>query len=89
MRLSFPTGHAREARQALAAAAGPKKEAEAAVPDACREPISPCGPEGHVHERVEAFRGAAADMLDVIPVGVRYRAGRPRPSRAGSRRGHA
>ncbi|MFF2995289.1 hypothetical protein ACFVTC_12020 [Streptomyces sp. NPDC057950] len=89
MRLSFPTGHAREARQALAAAVGRKQEAQATVPHPTREPISPCGPEGHVRERVEAFRGAGADMLDVIPVGVRYRAGRPGPSRAGSRRGHA
>ncbi|MET8411025.1 hypothetical protein ABZV34_23480 [Streptomyces sp. NPDC005195] len=89
MRLALPAGPAGEARQAPAAAAVPRKEAGAAVPDACREPISPHGPEGHVRERVEAFRGAGADMLDVIPVGVRYRAGRPRPSRAGSRRGHA
>lgn len=78
-----------DARQAPAGAAAPKTEAAAAVPDACREPISPCGPRGRVRERVEGFRGARADMLDVIPAGVRYRAGRPRPSRAGSRRGHA
>ncbi|MER5406077.1 hypothetical protein [Streptomyces sp. NPDC002769] len=88
MGLPLSPDRAGDHRQVRAGAA-PQQEAEAAVQDACREPISPCGPRGRVRERVEAFLRAAADMLDVIPAGVRYRAGRPRPSGAGSRKGHA
>ncbi|MEU1534862.1 hypothetical protein [Streptomyces fagopyri] len=82
-------GPARDLHRAVAETAVPKEEGEAAVPAVCREPASPCGPGGRVRERVGALREAGADMLDVIPIGVRDRAGRPRPSRADSRRGPA
>ncbi|MEU5996455.1 LLM class F420-dependent oxidoreductase [Streptomyces sp. NPDC047197] len=48
---------------------GKKKEAEAAVPAEFCELMSLCGPESYVRERVEAFREAGVDMLNVIPVG--------------------
>ncbi|MEU3737241.1 LLM class F420-dependent oxidoreductase [Streptomyces sp. NPDC032198] len=48
---------------------GKKKEAEAAVPAEFCELMSLCGPESYVRERVEAFRAAGVDMLNVIPVG--------------------
>ncbi|MFD8423043.1 hypothetical protein [Streptomyces sp. NPDC059466] len=89
MEPSLPVGHPRAPRPAFAEAAARKKRTEAAAPQARREPISPGGPAGHVRERVEALRRTVADMLDVTPIGVRNRAGRPRPSHAGSRRGYA
>jgi hypothetical protein len=48
---------------------GRKKEAEAAVPAEFCELISLCGPESYVRERVEAFREAGVDMLNITPVG--------------------
>ncbi|MED7827443.1 LLM class flavin-dependent oxidoreductase [Streptomyces chiangmaiensis] len=48
---------------------GRKKEAEAAVPEELCELTSLCGPESYVRERVEAFRAAGVDMLNVTPVG--------------------
>ncbi|MFJ8007164.1 hypothetical protein [Streptomyces fagopyri] len=89
MEPSRPPGPARDLRQAVAEAAAPIEEGEAAVPAVCRAPVLPRGPGGRVRERVEALREARADMLDVIPIGVRDRTGRPRPSRADSRRGPA
>ncbi|MFI8952270.1 LLM class F420-dependent oxidoreductase [Streptomyces sp. NPDC053750] len=49
--------------------AGRKKDAEAAVPTELLEQICLAGPEGHVRERVEAFREAGVTMLNVTPVG--------------------
>ncbi|GAA2606045.1 MULTISPECIES: LLM class F420-dependent oxidoreductase [Streptomyces] len=50
--------------------AGRKKDAEAAVPAELLERICLAGPEGHVRERVEAFREAGVTMLNVTPVGA-------------------
>ncbi|MFD5285921.1 LLM class F420-dependent oxidoreductase [Streptomyces rubrogriseus] len=50
--------------------AGRRKEAEAAVPAELLEQICLAGPEGHVRERVEAFRESGVTMLDVTPVGA-------------------
>ncbi|MGW2282433.1 LLM class F420-dependent oxidoreductase [Streptomyces sp. NPDC001770] len=49
--------------------AGRKKDAEAAVPARLLEQLCLAGPEGHVRDRVEAFREAGVTMLDVTPVG--------------------
>ncbi|MFG2948062.1 LLM class F420-dependent oxidoreductase [Streptomyces adustus] len=49
--------------------AGRKKDAEAAVPAELLERLCLAGPEGHVRDRVEAFREAGVTMLDVTPVG--------------------
>ncbi|MFC8098535.1 LLM class F420-dependent oxidoreductase [Streptomyces sp. NPDC057363] len=49
--------------------AGRKKDAEAAVPAELLERICLAGPEGHVRDRVEAFREAGVTMLNVTPVG--------------------
>ncbi|MFB8776729.1 LLM class F420-dependent oxidoreductase [Streptomyces broussonetiae] len=49
--------------------AGRKKDAEAAVPGELLELISLAGPEGHVRDRVEAFRESGVTMLDITPVG--------------------
>jgi hypothetical protein len=48
---------------------GKEKEAEAAVPDEFCELMSLYGPEGHVRDRIEAFRESGVTMLNVIPVG--------------------
>jgi F420-dependent oxidoreductase-like protein len=48
---------------------GRKREAEAAVPEELCELTSLCGPESYVRERVEAFRAAGVDMLNITPVG--------------------
>ncbi|MBQ1088825.1 LLM class F420-dependent oxidoreductase [Streptomyces sp. B93] len=49
--------------------AGRKKDAEAAVPGELLELISLAGPEGHVRDRVEAFRESGVTMLNITPVG--------------------
>ncbi|MFH9729648.1 LLM class F420-dependent oxidoreductase [Streptomyces sp. NPDC017260] len=49
--------------------AGRRKDAETAVPAELLEQICLAGPEGHVRDRVEAFREAGVTMLDVTPVG--------------------
>ena len=50
--------------------AGRKKDAEAAVPAELLEQICLAGPEGHVRERVDAFRESGVTMLNVTPVGA-------------------
>ncbi|MFG2648851.1 LLM class F420-dependent oxidoreductase [Streptomyces sp. NPDC048436] len=68
--LAVAYGYEKEARRIQELyLSGKKKEAEAAVPDEFCELMSLCGPEGYVRERVEAFRAAGVDMLNVIPVG--------------------
>ncbi|SDS39117.1 probable F420-dependent oxidoreductase, Rv3520c family [Nocardioides scoriae] len=48
--------------------AGKKREAEAAVPRALLEQTNLVGPEGHVRERIEAYREAGVTDLQVLPV---------------------
>ena len=48
---------------------GRKREAEAAVPRALLEQTNLIGPEGHVRERIEAYREAGVTDLQVHPVG--------------------
>lgn len=50
--------------------AGRRKEAETAVPAELLARICLAGPEGHVRERVEAFRESGVTMLNVTPVGA-------------------
>jgi hypothetical protein len=68
--LAVACGYEKEARliQELYLS-GRKKEAEAAVPAEFCELIPLCGPESYVRERVEAFREAGVDMLNITPVG--------------------
>jgi F420-dependent oxidoreductase-like protein len=49
--------------------AGRKRDAETAVPAELCELMCLAGPEGHVRERVEAFREAGVTMLNITPVG--------------------
>ncbi|MEU3947891.1 LLM class F420-dependent oxidoreductase [Streptomyces sp. NPDC029526] len=49
--------------------AGRRKDAEAAVPAELLELLCLAGPEGHVRDRVEAFRASGVTMLNVTPVG--------------------
>jgi hypothetical protein len=49
--------------------AGRKEEAEAAVPADLLERTSLIGPEGHVAERVAAYREAGVTVLGAQPVG--------------------
>jgi len=49
--------------------AGRKEEAAAAVPAELLELSSLVGPEGHVRERIEAYRASGVTTLNVIPMG--------------------
>lgn len=49
--------------------AGRKRDAETAVPAELCELICLAGPEGHVRDRIEAYREAGVTMLNVTPVG--------------------
>jgi hypothetical protein len=43
------------------------------VPAEFCEPVSLCGPEGYVRERIDAFREAGVTMLNVTPRSPRSR----------------
>jgi F420-dependent oxidoreductase-like protein len=48
---------------------GKKKEAEAVIPSELLESLTLIGPEGHVRDRIAAYKDAGVTLLDVQPVG--------------------